>query len=259
MGGPTHSKVSLMNAVRRLLAVLLLVLAAVSGTLSLGLFVLLPAGSFRFFQPQWPVVAVLCWDTFLLLLFFLQHSGMVRRGLRAHLAPLIPPWSYPAVYCVATSVVLAAVVLFWLPTDRHLLVFEGITLQIVNGVCLLAVIFFVWGAFALKGFDPFGLSPIRAHLRGWEEPKPAFVINGPYRWVRHPLYFSILLLIWFCPDLTLDRLLANTLWTAWIWIATHWEERDLQSDFGDAYRQYQKSVPMLIPWRARTGTAIQAG
>jgi hypothetical protein len=98
-------------------------------------------------------MALLCWDAFLLLLFFLQHSGMVRRGLRASLAPLVPPWSYPAVYCIASSIVLAAVVLFWQATDRHLLVFEGLTLLIVNGVCLFAVIFFFWGAFALKGFD----------------------------------------------------------------------------------------------------------
>ena len=57
-------------------------------------------------------------------------------------------------------------------------------------------------------------------------------------------------------DTTLDRLLANTLWTAWTWIATRWEERDLESDFGDAYRQYQERVPMLIPWGVDKGAQI---
>jgi hypothetical protein len=242
-----------MSAASRLFAAALLVVAAVSGSVSIGLFVLSPAGSIRIFQPEWPVAAVLCWDTLLLLLFFLQHSGMVRRGFRARVARFIPPWSYPAVYCIASSIALAAAVVFWQPTRRHRLVLEGLTLRIVNGVSLLAVAVFFWGAIALKGFDPFGLSPVRSHLRGWVEPRPAFVVNGPYRWVRHPLYFSILLLIWFTPDVTLDRLLANTLWTAWIWVAARWEERDLASDFGDTYRQYQKSVPMLIPWRAGPG------
>jgi protein-S-isoprenylcysteine O-methyltransferase Ste14 len=241
-----------MNAARRLLAVALLGAAAISGTVSIGLFVMVPTGSLRLFQTQWPVAAVLSWDAFLSLLFFVQHSGMVRRGFRARVERFIPPWSYPAVYCIATSTVLIAFVVLWRPTGLHLLVFEGLALQIVNVVCLLAVILFIWGAIALKGFDPFGLSPIRAHLRGWEEPRPAFVAAGPYHWVRHPLYFSILVLIWFCPDLTLDRLLLNILWTAWIWIATQWEERDLQRDFGDAYRQYQKKVSMLIPWRTHT-------
>lgn len=245
-----------MAAVRKFLAGCLLVVAAVSGSVSIGLFVLTPAGWFRIYEPKWPVAAVLCWDALLLLLFFLQHSGMVRRGLRARLARFIPPWSYPAVYCIASSIVLTTVVVFWQPTGRHLLVCEGLTLQIVNGVALLAVALFFWGAIALRGFDPFGLSPIRAHLRGREEPRPAFVVQGPYRWVRHPLYFSILLLVWFSPDLTLDRLLANTLWTAWTWIATRWEERDLESDFGDAYRQYQARVPMLIPWGVDKGAQI---
>lgn len=245
-----------MAAVRKFLAGCLLVVAAVSGSVAIGLFVLTPAGWFRVYEPKWPVAAMLCWDALLLLLFFIQHSGMVRRGFRARLARFIPPWSYPAVYCTASSIALTAAVVFWQPTGRHLLVCEGLTLQIVNGVALLAVALFFWGAIALRGFDPFGLSPIRAYLQGREEPRPAFVVKGPYRWVRHPLYFSILLLVWFTPDLTLDRLLANILWTAWVWIATRWEERDLESDFGDAYRRYKIRVPMLIPWGVDKGVQI---
>ncbi len=245
-----------MAAIRKFLAGCLLVAAAVSGSVSIGLFVLTPTGWIRAYEAKWPVAEILCWDASLLLLFFLQHSSMVRRDFRARLARFIPPWSYPAVYCIASSIFLASVVVFWQPTGLHVLVCEGLTLAIVDGIAVLAVAIFFWGAIALRGFDPFGLSPIRAHLRGREEPRPAFVLNGPYRWVRHPLYFSILLLIWSSPDLTLDRLLGNTLWTAWIWIATRWEERDLESDFGDAYRQYRKRVPMLIPWGIYKGAQI---
>ena len=146
-----------MAAFRKFLAGCLLVVAAVSGSVSIGLFVLSPAGWIRAYEAKWPVTAMLCWDASLLLLFFLQHSGMVRRGLRARLARFIPPWSYPAVYCIASSIVLATVVVFWQPTGRHLLVCEGLTLQIVNGIALFAVAFFFWGAIALRGFDPFGL------------------------------------------------------------------------------------------------------
>lgn len=245
-----------MASFRKFLAGSLLVAAAVSGTVSIGLFVLTPTGWIRAYEAEWPVGAKLCWDAFLLLLFFFQHSGMVRRTFRARVARFIPPWSYPAVYCIASSIFLATAVVFWQPTDRHLLVLEGKTLQIVNGIALSAVGLFFWGAIALRGFDPFGLSPIRAHLREKEEPRPAFAVNGPYRWVRHPLYFSILLLVWSSPDLTLDRLLANVLWTGWIYIATRWEERDLESDFGDSYRQYRKRVPMLIPLGIHKGMQI---
>jgi hypothetical protein len=79
-----------MNAPNRLLATSIMLLAAVCGAMSIGLFALAPAGSLRVFQAQWPVAGVLCWDAFLSLLFFLQHSGMVRRGFR--LFCRIPNW-----------------------------------------------------------------------------------------------------------------------------------------------------------------------
>lgn len=239
-----------MNAPSKLLAKSIMLLAVLCGAVSIALFALVPAGSWRVLQPQWPVAGVLCWDAFLSLLFFLQHSGMVRRGFRARLARFIPPRYHPAIYAIASGVALAAVVVLWQPSGRNLLVLDGLPRRIAQGGSLIAVAFFVWGGFALHGFDLFGLSPIRAYLSGKQEQRPAFVIRGPYRWVRHPLYSSILLLIWLCPDLTLDRLLFNILWTAWICIGTLLEEADLTNEFGDAYRQYRRTVPMLIPWRA---------
>ena len=67
--------------------------------------------------------------------------------------------------------------------------------------------------------------------------------------MRHPLYTAVLLLFWANPDVTADRLLFNILWTAWIYIAMLLEERDLTAEFGEAYLEYKKAVPMLIPWK----------
>ncbi len=57
----------------------------------------------------------------------------------------------------------------------------------------------------------------------------------------------MIVMIWSCPDLTGDRLLFNLLWTGWIVIGSYFEEMDLIVEFGDAYREYQKKVPMLVP------------
>ncbi|HEX7503629.1 MAG TPA: isoprenylcysteine carboxylmethyltransferase family protein, partial [Syntrophales bacterium] len=78
---------------------------------------------------------------------------------------------------------------------------------------------------------------------------PNFVLRGPYRWVRHPLYFFTLVLIWSVPDVSIDRLLFNVLWTLWIVLGACLEEKDLIVEFGETYRRYRKNVPMLFPWR----------
>jgi len=107
---------------------------------------------------------------------------------------------------------------------------------------------FLWGVKSLGSFDTFGKEPILNYLLDKEPPEPMpFTIKGPYRWVRHPLYTSCLLMIWSCPDITLDRLIHNIIWTVWIVIGSILEERDLASTFEDEYKEYQSKVPMLIP------------
>jgi len=76
-----------------------------------------------------------------------------------------------------------------------------------------------------------------------------FTLRGPYRWVRHPLYLFSLVFFWSFPDLTADRLLFNVLWTAWVFLGTVLEERDLVELFGQTYREYQRDVPMILPLR----------
>ncbi len=193
----------------------------------------------------------LLWDTILSFAFFLQHSGMVRKAFRDRMAVLIPLRYHGAIYSIASGVVLIIVVVLWQRSEIQLLRLEGLPLWIARGCSLLAILIFAWGVHALGSFDAFGLRPIKAHIRGQSDQPFLFAIRGPYRWVRHPLYFGVLVLIWASPDLTADRLLFNVLWTAWIVVGTILEETDLLADFGDVYLDYQRKVPMLIPWRGR--------
>jgi protein-S-isoprenylcysteine O-methyltransferase Ste14 len=128
---------------------------------------------------------------------------------------------------------------------------EGAIRGVLRAVYVLSIAGFAWGILALGSFDTFGLRPILDRLRGTDSPALPFAVRGPYRWVRHPLYTFCLLMIWSYPDLTLDRLLCNVLFTAWIIVGTVLEERDLATAFGDDYRNYQRKVPMLIPHHLR--------
>jgi protein-S-isoprenylcysteine O-methyltransferase Ste14 len=216
-------------------------------------FLLALMGSFQLVHLGFASPVVLLWDAILSMAFFLQHSGMVRKAFRARMAVFVPQRYQGAIYSIASGVVLVFVVVLWQRSEIQLLRLEGLPLWIARGCSFLAILTFALSIHALGSFDPFGLRPIKSHMRGQSDQPLPFAIRGPYRWVRHPLYFCVLVLIWASPELTGDRLLFNVLWTAWIIAGTIFEETDLLADFGDAYRDYQRKVPMLIPWRGRSG------
>jgi protein-S-isoprenylcysteine O-methyltransferase Ste14 len=235
-----------------LAAYTVLVLSWLIGSVSLaffGFFVLL--GPLNLIDLTPGETAKLAWDALLCLAFFAQHSGMVRRSYRRWSANLIPSHYDGAIYTIASGVVLLMLVVFWQGSAHTVAAPEGVFRWLLRAVCFISIAGFAWGIMALGSLDTFGLRPILDRLRGTNSPSLPFTVRGPYRWVRHPLYSFCLLMIWSCPDLTVDRLLFNVLWTAWIIVGTVLEERDLVADFGETYRDYQRKVPMLIPYRLR--------
>jgi len=196
-------------------------------------------------------IAGLGLDASLSLAFFIQHSVMIRRSFRRWLAKFIRAEYHGALFTIASGVVLLILVAFWQKSAYVLAAPQGIICWLMRAVFILAILGAYLGFRALGSFDGFGVSPILNDLRGKDPRSMPFIVRGPYRWVRHPLYFFCLLLIWSCPALSLDRLLYNVLWSTWILVGSVLEERDLVADFGASYRDYQRKVPMLIPWRIR--------
>jgi protein-S-isoprenylcysteine O-methyltransferase Ste14 len=197
--------------------------------------------------------ATLAWDGLLCLAFFFQHSVMIRRWYRRQLKLVVSEPYHPALYAIASGTCLLALMLLWQPSSLVLVSLHGAFQWLARALFIVAFAGLWWGISALGGIDALGMRVLLAELRGRsEQPKP-LAIRGPYRWVRHPLYTLMLLVIWSCPELSADRLLFNLSWTGWIILGTWLEERDLTADFGDDYRAYQRRVPMLIPWRRPTG------
>ena len=205
--------------------------------------------------------AALWWNALLSLVFFTQHSVMVRRPVRARLAAVVAPRYDGAFYAITSGLALTLVAALLQPAGPPLFVLQGLARTIVIAAVLLALAGLAWAVVALRTFDPFGLRPIRSHLRnrpaesdpGGPFRAKAFVVRGPYRWVRHPLYSAIIVLLWADPAMNPARLELAILWTAWIYVGAQLEEHDLVAEFGDAYRRYRERVPMLIPWRRPAG------
>jgi methanethiol S-methyltransferase len=112
---------------------------------------------------------------------------------------------------------------------------------IVQGLALIALVIGLWqtGVWSFLGVEQLF------------QPQPnvnaKLVVRGLYRWVRHPLYTAGLAFIWFSPVMTANLLALNLGLTAYILIGAQFEERKLRREFGEAYAEYQRRTPMLVP------------
>ncbi len=187
-------------------------------------------------------------DTLLCLLFFLQHSIMVRRRFRIWLTRYVRAHFHGALYACASGTCLLVLTALWQPVEPALWTPPAAVRWTLMMLFVAAGASAWWGTRSLGEFDALGVKPIVQALAGNQPAdNTPFVVRGPYRWVRHPLYLFSLIIIWTGPVFTADRLLHNLLWTIWIVIGATLEERDLVDCFGSAYRAYQRKVPMLIP------------
>jgi protein-S-isoprenylcysteine O-methyltransferase Ste14 len=234
---------------RRMSSYLLMALSGIIGGGSLVLFgIFLYGGLPHIMQSGFSETARLGIDAGLSLLFFLQHSLMVRNGFRDTLKGFIPPEYLGAVYSIFSGVFLGVLVLFWQKATSIQLEIDGVLFWVFRGLFFFSIIGFYITGRSLRPFDPLGIRDIVTQLKDKTAKASVFTIRGPYGWVRHPLYFLCLLMIWTPVSLTTDRLVFNIIWTVWIIIGTILEERDLAEVFGEEYRHYQRTVPMLIPY-----------
>lgn len=196
---------------------------------------------------------ILWLDFALCLIFFIQHSGMVRESFHRLIEDVVPVHNHGATYAISSGIALLVVVVFWQDSGQVIVTFEGAIRILLRLIFVLSIAGLLWSARSLRSFDIVGKNQILAHMHNRQLPVMKVTIRGPYRYMRHPFYFFTLLMIWSCPDISLDRLLFNCLWSIWIVVGTVLEERDLVASFGVSYSDYQKKVPMLIPWRICLG------
>jgi hypothetical protein len=192
---------------------------------------------------------VLAFDLCLSMVFFAQHSGMIRHSFQAWFGKFAPKYYHGATFSIASGICLYCIIFFWQASEQMLVTANDTFRPGMRALFFAALGGIIWSNLVLHSFDIFGLRAIRCHLRGKAQPAASFMERGPYRWVRHPQYFCILVMIWSQPDLTADRLLFNVLWSTWITAGTILEERDLTATIGQQYQEYQSRVPMLIPSR----------
>lgn len=95
----------------------------------------------------------------------------------------------------------------------------------------------------------FGIHQIRTgHLDHTLSADNAFDTTSILAVIRHPWYTGGIMVMW-ASDIYLLSLLNDTILSIYFVIGTLLEERKLLLEFGDTYREYQKNVSMLIPYK----------
>lgn len=184
----------------------------------------------------------------LCLLFALQHSGMARPAFKRFWTRFVPREAERSIYLVATGLVLALLFWQWRPMGG---VVWDVRNDAVHGV-LHAAYFAGWAmvflaSFLINHFDLFGLRQVWLCLRGKPYTEIPFSTPMLYSAIRHPIYTGVLMASWAAPTMGVGRLVFALAMTAYIVKAYRWEERDLVAHLGDAYKNYQRRVPALVP------------
>lgn len=198
-----------------------------------------------------PVGQSLAIDAALILMFGLQHSVMARGSFKAWLVRVVPEAAVRSVYVLASSIALALIYLWWQP----------IPIAIWNHndgwqhTVLVALFWTGWAmtiasTFLIDHFDLFGLRQVTLFARGVPYTPVPFKESWIYKRVRHPLMASFLIAFWATPRMTVGHFVFALGMTIYILIGVWFEERDLVRWHGNAYGDYRKRVPMLVPWRS---------
>jgi methanethiol S-methyltransferase len=209
-----------------------------------------------------PLISALI-DALLLSVFALQHSVMARRGFKQRWTRVVSWHVERSTYVLAATLALALVLWQWRPIPNVVWDLRGT----IAGSAM-AILFWVGWAilllstFLINHFELFGLRQVWAYARGAEFHHAAFRTPLLYRWVRHPLYLGFVIAFWSAPVMSIGHLLFSIATTGYILVGIYFEERDLIHAYGNAYIQYRRQVPMLIPigkqYRTPSNTAPKA-
>ena len=187
---------------------------------------------------RWGTIAL---DALLLSVFAMHHSLFARERVKRAMTRLVPEPLVRSVYVWVASVLLILVCWWWRPIGGEVYDFTGLIASPFFAIQAIGLWMTVRGVARIDPLELAGIHPARE--------SGGLQVNGPYRWVRHPLYLGWLLMVFGAAHMTGDRLAFAAITSLYLVVAIPWEERSLRRSFGDDYTRYMRDVRWrMIPF-----------
>ncbi len=202
-----------------------------------------------------PLLEAVLINVLLLGVFALQHSVMARPGFKRWWTQYVPSVVERSTYVLLSS--LALILLYWQWRAMPEVIWD--VQHAIGRPALWALFWLGWGivlisTFLISHFDLFGLRQVWLHYRSMDYAPVGFRKVFLYRFVRHPIMLGFIIAFWATPHMSVGHLLFAVATTAYIFIALHFEERDLVNQLGVVYEEYRAQVSMIIPMPGKNRT-----
>ncbi|MEO7974833.1 MAG: isoprenylcysteine carboxylmethyltransferase family protein [Thermoanaerobaculia bacterium] len=201
-------------------------------------------------------------DLALLLAFALMHSVMARKAFKEHLLRIFPAALERSLYTLVAGLQIGLLCWAWQPLPASVWEVPAPSEAWAASAASVAWAVLWLALWALQGAGwaivvaalatigsthLFGLQQASSAARGLPYVAPPFALRGPYRRVRHPVYTGTLIAFWSTPTMSQGRMLLVGVLTIYLFIGLVFEERDLERQFGEVYREHRRRVPSLFP------------
>lgn len=192
------------------------------------------------------------WITLLWTGYCALHSYLVSIGFTNLMKRLLKKYYafYRLFFNLVSLFLLIPLIKYTQQADNQVIIVYGPYLDLLRNFLMYgALLLFFWAFFF--DYDSLTFFGIRQIINFGKNKavKPSNEIkkSGLLGMMRHPMYLALIIYLW-SQTFKIADIVVNVVLTIYVIIGTILEEKKLVLEFGETYLQYQKEVPMIIPF-----------